>query len=252
MKRIFLYAAIAGTITLSACSDFLEVEPVGSIGVSSLLDQNGIEQVTNGMYATLYNNDNFAGNLTNYQYGDVLAGDANKGSTFNDQSSFTNFEVYQITTDNSYFNSKWSNVYQGVHRSNYVIDMANQAKAAGSISDELYNRVIAEAHFFRGFWHFEGIRVFGAAIPYVSQEDYLASVSPQVSNVDESGNYIYIWDKTLADLEYAYNNLPSNWTATGDYGRVNKWAAAAYIAKLKMYWSSPYNGTKPGSQPPSG
>ena len=49
----------------------------------------------------------------------------------------------------------------------------------------------------RGFYLFEGIKNFGAAIPYVSLEDYESSVNPLISNVDESGNYIYIWEQVL-------------------------------------------------------
>ena len=67
----------------------------------------------------------------------------------------------------------------------------------------------------------------------------------QVSNLDESGNYIYIWDKIIDDLQFAYDNLPDRWTT--DKGRINKWAAGALLAKVKMYQSSPYDG-KNGSQ----
>ena len=61
------------------------------------------------------------------------------------------------------------------------------------------------------------------------------NVNPQVSNVDENGNYIYIWDKIVEDLQFAYDNLPDTWT---EAGRVNKWAAGAMLAKVKMYQSS--------------
>ena len=90
------------------------------------------------------------------------------------------------------------------------------------------------------FWHFEVVKLFGAAVPYVNDEDVAANVNPQVSNVDESGNYIYIWDKIAEDFQYAYDNLPDTWPA--EMGRVNKWAAAAFLAKTRMYQSSVYNG----------
>ena len=41
----------------------------------------------------------------------------------------------------------------------------------------------------------------------------LANVNPKVSNVDESGNYIYIWDKVAEDLQFAYDNLPDIWAS---------------------------------------
>lgn len=122
---------------------------------------------------------------------------------------------------------------------------------AGLIKDELsaipgqekdfYTEAIAQARFMRGFYLFEGIKNFGAAIPYVSLEDYESSVNPLISNVDESGNYIYIWEQVAEDLQYAYDNLPGAWPE--EPGRANKWAAGAFLAKLRIFQSSPYNGT---------
>ena len=247
MKNLLVCITIAGMVGISACSDFLDIRPVGAVDETALLNKEGIDFATVAMYSTLYNNGAFEGNLTNYQYGDVLAGDANKGSSFSDQPNFTNLELYQITTDNAYLQRKWEDVYQGIHRANTLISMTNKIKeqlipVSGELKD-YYTETIAQARFFRGFWHFEGMRVFGAAIPYIGDEAYATGIDPNVSNVDESGNYIYIWDKVIEDLQYAYDNLPSNWLKTGNFGQTNKWAAAAYIAKVKMYQSSPYNGT---------
>ena len=108
-----------------------------------------------------------------------------------------------------------------------------------------YTETIAQARFFRAFWHFEVVKLFGAAVPYVDDQAMQENVNPQISNVDESGNYIYIWDKIIEDLQFAYDNLPDKWST--DKGRINKWAAAALLAKVKMYQSSPYDG-KNGTQ----
>jgi len=245
MKTIFLYPAMAVLFTMTACDSFMEISPVGAVDESTLLTQEGIDMTITGMYATLHQTDYFAATLTNYAYGDVMGGSANKGSTFTDQSDFTNLETYAITTDNSYLQSKWKSVYNGVFRANTVLSMAEKMKdelsAVPGESKDYYTETVAQARFFRGFWHFEGIKLFGAAIPYVSSEAYASSVDPKVSNVDESGNYIYIWDRVIEDLQYAYENLPNTWPT--DKGRVNKWAAAAFLAKVKIYQSSPYNGT---------
>ena len=246
MKKIFLFiTAIALVVGTTACGDFLTIEPVGAVSKSTLMNKNGVNMSITGMYAKLHQEDYFEAPLSNYVYGDVMGGSANKGSNFADQPAFTNLELYAITTDNSYLFRKWNSLYDGVFRANAVIDMANEIKdqlsAEQGEARDFYTETIAQARFFRGFWHFEGIKLFGAAIPYVSDEDYTASVNPKVSNVDASGNYIYIWDKVEEDLQYAYENLPDTWTA--EKGRANKWAAAAFLAKVKMYHSSPYNGT---------
>jgi hypothetical protein len=199
-----------------------------------------------GMYAWLYtmNYSDFGAPLSNYQYGDVMGGQANKGSSAADQSSFTQLETYDITLDNGYLSSKWNSVYNGIFRANTLISMAGKAKdelsAIPGESKDKYTETVAQGLFMRAFWHFEGIKIFGAAIPYIGSEDYEKAVDPAVSNVDESGNYIYIWEKVIADAKAAYEDLPETWAATPGY--VNKWAAAGLLAKVYVYYSSPYNG----------
>lgn len=231
---------------LSGCSsDFLDVRPVGSVDEGTLSDPEGVEMLVVGMYSSLLNNDYFYATLSNWPYGDVMGGVANKGSTFNDQSDFTNLETYGITSDNSYLRGKWASVYNGVFRANNLMSIGSgiedELKEVAGEESDYFTELIAQARFFRGLWHFEGVKLFGAAIPFVGSEEFAESVNPLVSNVDESGNYIYIWDRIIDDLEYAYQNLPDVWRT--DRGKANKWAAAALLAKVKMYQSSPYNGT---------
>lgn len=253
MKRIGIFSIIAALFTATSCSDFLEIDPVGAVDRPTLSTKEGIDMTITGMYSTMYggagitgkSTNYFAAPLTNYVYGDVMGGSANKGSTYGDQPPFTSLETFVVTPDNTYLDLKWQWLYEGVKRANVLIDMVTEmegelkdVKGEGNDS-KFVTQTIAEARFFRGFWHFEGVKLFGAAIPYIGLEEYLISVNPPVSNVDESGNYIYIWDKIVEDLQYAYDNLPDRWS---DLGRVNKWAAGAMLAKVKMYQSSPYNG----------
>ena len=85
-------------------------------------------------------------------------------------------------------------VYEGVYRANNVINMIDKIKdelsSVKGVSKDFYTEAIAQARFFCGFWHFEGMKLFGAAIPYVGSEEFASDVNPKVSNVDESGNYI--------------------------------------------------------------
>ncbi len=247
MKKIIILSSIIITaITFNACSDFLDVSPVGAVAETNLLDKEGIEMVVTGMYSKLYQDREwyFEATLSNYAFGDVMGGSANKGSSFADQPDFTNLELYTITTENLYTTRKWRGAYNGVFSANVVIDMASKIEGElkfKGMEKDYYTETVAQACFFRAFWHFEVIKLFGAAVPYVGTEEYLSDVNPKVSNVDEGGNYIYIWDKVIEDLQFAYDNLPKTWGS--DRGKVNKWAAGALLAKVMMYQSSPYNGT---------
>ena len=238
----FLYIILIAGFGLTSCSDFLSVRPVGSTDEVTFLTREGVDQVITSMYAKMYGGGQNA-TLVNLVWGDVLGAAANKGSTASDQPDWASLEMYSISTNNSYFNAKWRDCYNGVFKANVVISLANKIEDelrgyAGEEKD-FYTEAIAQARFIRGLYHFECIKVFGAAVPYVGTEEYASSVNPKVSNVDESGNYIYIWDKVEEDLQYAYDNLPDTWAV--ERGNINKWAAAAMLAKVKIYRASPYN-----------
>ena len=245
MKKVLLYSAFAlGTLTMSTgCGDnFLMLTPVSSTSEATLSDAAGVDYLLTGAYSSFNSMLSSAGgmgeaSLTNWVWGDIAGGDANKGSTASDQPDLTQIETWNWSTANGYIKNRWDAVYESVKRCNAVISLATK------LSDKLPNaaEVIAQAKFIKGFWMFEAIRVYGPAIPYVTVEDFEASTDPQVSNVDESGNYVYIWNKVEQDLLDAANGLPATWG--GDYGRATKWQAKAVLAKLYLYWASPYDGS---------
>lgn len=251
MKKAILYSAmaLATTLGMSSCGDdFLLIDPAGSVSEATLTNDKGIDFVLTGAYASLNGMipgpwDNPGNSLTNIVFGDVVGADANKGSTAGDQSDWTMLETYSFTSANSYIRNKWGAIYEVVKRCNNVMSMVEKGGDAISNAD----LIIGQAKFLKALWLFEGIRMYGAAIPYVSVEEYQESVDPQVSNVDESGNYVYIWDKVVADLQDAIAKLPEDWTGDGygkgDFGRANKSMAKALLGKVYLYWSSPYNGT---------
>ena len=243
MKKAILYSAMAlATLTMSSCGDdFLVLDPAGSVSEGTLTTESGIDMVLTGAYASLNGMHQTSwmgyGALSNYCFGDVAGADANKGSQSSDQSDFTAIEVYQFDASNSYISGKWAGCYEAIKRCNNVIDMVG--KAGDKVSNP--DLIIAQATFIKAVWEFELIRMFGAAIPYVTLEDYQANTDPLVSNVDESGNYVYIWNLVEQDFKTAINGLPATWGA-GNYGRATSWMAKAMLAKMYLYWSSPYNG----------
>lgn len=251
MKKAILYSALAlaATLGMSSCGDdFLKIDPTGAVSEGTLTNDQGIDFVLTGAYASL--NGMFAhqwahpGNsIANPIIGDMMGGDAYKGSDTTDQPDWLSLETYSFNGSNPYILDKWTAVYEAVKRANLIISMVNKGGDAISNADQ----IIGQALFLKALWMFEGIKCFGAAIPYVSVEDYEANVDPQVSNVDESGNYVYIWDKVEADLKDAISKLPATWSA-GEQGRATSWMAKALLGKVYLFWSSPYNGNN-GSNP---
>jgi hypothetical protein len=251
MKKAILYSAMAlATLSFSSCGDdFLVIDPAGAVSEGTLSTDRGVDFLLTGAYSTLNGLagsawDNPGRSLANPIFGDMLGGDVNEGTQAGDQPDWAQLEVYSISAANPYIGNKWGAVYEAIKRCNNVISLVLRKGDAIANSDV----IIAQAEFIKALWTFEGIKMFGAAIPYVSVEDYDANVDPQVSNVDESGNYVYIWDKVEADLKDAINKLPATWD-DGNYGRATSWMAKALLGKVYLYWSSPYtgqNGTNEG------
>ena len=248
MKKVLLYSAFAlGTLTMNTgCGDnFLTLAPVTNKSEATLRNAEGVDFLLTGAYSSFNSMLSSAGgmgeaSLTNWVWGDIVGADANKGSTASDQPALTQLETWSWDTSNSYIKNRWDAVYESVKRANAVMSIANAIDDA-----ELPNKaeIIAQAKFIKGFWLFEGIRVYGPAIPYVTVEDYEASTDPQVSNVDENGKFVYIWDKVEQDLLDAIDGLPETW-ADGQQGRATSWMAKAVLAKMYIYWSSPYDGSE--------
>ena len=63
------------------------------------------------------------------------------------------------------------------------------------------------------------------------------SIHVSISSIANSAD---VWSKIEADFQFAYDNLPA---VQGQAGRVNKWAAAAYMGKAKLYQKD-YAGAK--------
>ena len=82
----------------ASCSDFLDVKPVGNVSEADFANVEGVDQLVTGMYAKMHDDSYFEATLSNYAYGDVMGGSANKGSTYQDQPDFTSLETFTFTT----------------------------------------------------------------------------------------------------------------------------------------------------------
>lgn len=236
MKKIFVLITIVAVFVTTACSDFLSVTPVSVTSKSTLENQQGLDWLVVGMYNYLYTN-SVARTLADLN-GDVLGGNANKGSELNDQTAWGQLENFIFDGSNSYISQPYTSYYYAIFRTNEVLDMADQLLSESKIDSETAIEAEAEARFIRGIYYFQLIKYYGAAVPWVGLDEYRSGSDPKVANHNE-GELIYIWDKVLEDFEFAYQNLPEIQTQVG---RPNKWAALAFKTKVLMFQASPYNG----------
>ncbi len=223
MKKIKLISltALISIISITACKNsFLDVLPTGSLGEAELTTKAGIEGSLIAAYSILLGRGGFYTDATNWFWGSVLGGEANKGSNAGDQSQVNEIQTYSPQTNNPSIKDKYSRTFEGVARANATLKLLQNAQEGVSAADK--TRIAAEARFLRGNYYFDLKKNFNN-VPYVDEN--WDEVTPVSNSAD-------LWPFIEADFQFAVDNLPETQAAAG---RANKWAAAAYLAKTFLY-----------------
>ncbi len=214
---------IALTLAGVSCKDdFLEVPPTGSLSNAQLASKKGIDGALIGAYSAV--NGVFGSRFEGpnaWVTGSIVGGDANKGTDPGDYSSINPIQRFEMNALDGDMNSLWRGRYEGISRCNAVLNLLTQAT---DVNEADAKQISAEARMLRGHFYFDLKRHFNS-IPYID-ETIPASEVGSVPNTPD------VWDKIDADFQYAYDNLNPT---PSQAGRVNKWAAAAYMGKSKLY-----------------
>ncbi len=229
MKKITVLALTLTIGLATGCKDeFLDVAPKAVLGAGNFYNRAGVGYLLTGAYSLLdgvgAGTTTYHSSSDNWVYGSVAADDAYKGSTSGDQPEISYIEYKAIQSDNSYFRGKWQAVYDGVARSN---DVLQAIELAGDMSDAEKVLARAQARFLRGHYHFEAKKMYNM-VPYIDEKTY----NPTDLNSTKQPNDKNIWPNIEADLKFAYDNLPE---VQAQKGGATKWAAAAMLGKAYIF-----------------
>ncbi len=213
---------------LGACEDMLDYEPKGALTAGDVTTPENAEALVNAAYAGVGNDDMIGPMTSMWVYGSVRSDDAYKGGGgVADVAEVNFYEQYNLTQANLNFMhpNTWENFYRAISRANLAIRTIN------NISDAdfpMKNTRLGELRFLRGHSYFM-LKILFKYIPYVDETmtaEQILQTSNRVYSNDE------LWSKIGEDFEFAMDNLPEN---QPQVGRANKFAAAAYLAKLRLY-----------------
>ena len=240
MKRILITTAlgIAGLLSTNSCSnEFLTRQPQAQYSPSAVQNAQGVEALLVGAYGQLDGvpvpGPSWFGAVSNWVFGGIPSDDAYKGTDAGDQPEQTFIERYVWLTTNDHVHGKWGALYNGVARTNDVIQTLRGVTDA---TDVRKKQIEAEARFLRGFYHFEAKKMWNN-IPYIDDKTY-DKANPNSTKIPNTTD---AWAKIEADFTAAMNALPDAFD--GQPGRATKWAATAMLAKCKMYQAfDPYTG----------
>ena len=228
-----MLSALTALLSTSCNNDFLDVTPLGVLSETTLANKEGVSLLLTGAYSLIDGVQtnvgsafpDWTGSADNWVYGSVAADDAYKGTNAGDQPEISVIEAYNHTPDFTHFRGKWRAVYDGVARTNDVIQMT--AKVTDMTEAEKTS-TIAQARFLRAHYHFEARKMFNK-VPYIDDKTY----DPTDPNSTKVSNEKEIFPNIEEDLKFAYANLPSRWPGTP--GRATKWAAGATLAKAYLF-----------------
>ncbi|WP_186756938.1 RagB/SusD family nutrient uptake outer membrane protein [Echinicola salinicaeni] len=226
--KYYITAIILGLSLVSCSEDFLEYEPEGVLSSDNVATPENAEGLVIAAYAGI-GNDEMIGPLTHmWVFGSVRSDDAYKGGGGrSDVGEIDRYEQYNLTIpDQGDFMAPrtWTNYYKAISRANFALQVINEIPDA-----DYANKTIrqAELRFLRAHSHFM-LKILFKKIPYITEElsqEEIAQVTNDIPN-DE------LWNKIADDFLFAYENLPQS---QDEVGRADRNAAAAYMAKVRLY-----------------
>jgi starch-binding outer membrane protein, SusD/RagB family len=218
-----LLASTAMMVAVSCSDDFLEIPPVGLLSEAQLATLAGIDASLIAAYSQVNGRGNRLGSPSNWVWGSIRGGEANKGTDPGDFTAINPIQRFENDAAGGEMGSKYSVAYEGIARANSVLRLLLNPGPDVTAADKV--RLTAQAKFLRAHFYFELARDYNQT-PYVDETvDY-------GSGLEDVKNDKPLWPFIEADLKDAIANLPAT---QPQVGRVNVWAAKAYLAKVYLY-----------------
>ncbi|MGB3143976.1 MAG: RagB/SusD family nutrient uptake outer membrane protein [Maribacter sp.] len=220
---------ICATLVLTACSDnYLEYEPEGVLSSENVATAENAESLVIAAYAGIAN-DEMIGPLTHqWVYGSVRSDDAYKGGGGRgDVGEIDRYEQYNLTiADMGDFMAPrtWTDFYKAISRANFALSVINDIPD-GEYAQKTTRQ--AELRFLRAHSHFM-LKLIFKKIPYITENLTQEEIAQTSNDVENDA----LWNTIAEDFLFAYDNLPQS---QDQVGRADRNAAAAYLAKLRLF-----------------
>ncbi len=225
-QHIFKLSLLMALVMLMSCKKtFLDVSPLGTVSEASLTTPTNADALVISAYAFL-SEATFGANFDDFIFGAIHSDDAYKGGAGpGDVGDWHPLELYNTITPDLGALNMWAGAYTKISRCNKALVVLNKLTDAQM---PLRQVRIGEMRFLRAHYMFMLKKLFKYPVYFdetVSLDD-LKKLSNKTYTNDQ------LWDKIAEDFQFAYDNLPAT---QSQIGRANKEAAAAYLAKTRLY-----------------
>lgn len=226
-NRIITALLTSGLLFFNSCKKALDYTPTGVLSSADLTSPTAIEGLSTAAYAAIGNGDMIGPIYSMWAFGSVRSDDAYKGGGgTGDVGEIDALEHYNLVapTMDAFVSRTWKNLFKSISRANVALRALNAISEADFPNKK---RRIAEMRFLRGHSYFT-MKLLYKNIPIFDEnatDDQILKTSNDLKNDDS-------WNKITADFQFAIDNLPETQT---EIGRANKYAAQAYLAKLRLF-----------------
>ena len=227
MNKLKIYIVAFAALLLGSCSEsFLDSEPITSLTTGNFYRTKADAELAiigcyDGLQA-LYSA-GVAFPVASEVFSDNCYGGVGNTDAYNYQ-LMDEFDLSRSPGDVDIFNPAWQSYYKAIYRTNVLLQKMDQIDWEGD--DASRNSIEAQARFIRAYAYFDMVRLW-EKVPLLTE--------PSNENIPQSEpDEIY---KLIAeDLLFA----TQNGSETVSPGRINKWAAKAYLARVFLFYTGYY------------
>ncbi|GAB2799317.1 hypothetical protein GCM10027275_51370 [Rhabdobacter roseus] len=222
IKRILTHLGLASvllTLPMACSEDFLNEDLITARSTQDFETPNGLDGLVTGMYQSLkfHFNYEWAYTTTNYGVDEFTVGGDRTMQMWNSYDANLNSLTGDVSTI-------WNNMYGNINSANIVIKNVPLYYGDGPNR----NTRLGEGYFMRGFDYFKLVRQYGG-VPLKLEPSTSVELEFERNSAQE------VYNQIIKDLEQAYELLPA---APAETGRITRWAAAHFLAKVYLFRAS--------------
>lgn len=229
MKKIYLF--LATWLLVAGCSQtFLDTQDLTKKNSDNY---PATPKEANEALTGVYNIIPSMGGINNILLiSNIMSDDCLGGGGQNDRDPQA-MEYFRVKIPNEY-SVPWAQNYKGIFRANSLLNSVKKVTWKGSAERQ---RIFGEASFLRAYFYFDLARLFGP-VPLVT--------SPAPAN-NPKATAEELYGQIALDLKNAIDSLPAtpittSWR-TSNMGRVTKYAAEGYMARVFLFYTGYYQQT---------
>jgi starch-binding outer membrane protein, SusD/RagB family len=230
MKRIYMF--LATLLLLAGCREsFLDTQDLTKKNSDNYPSTPG---EANESLTGVYNIVPSMGGINNIiLISDIMSDDCFGGGGQNDRDPQA-MEYFRVKIPNEY-SVPWAQNYKGIFRANSLLNSIGRVHWKTLAERE---KIYGETSFLRAYFYFDLARMFGQ-VPLV--------ITPEPAN-NPKATPEELYGQIALDLKHAIDSLPSTaitagWKAS-NMGRVTKWAAEGYMARVFLFYTGYYVKTE--------